>query len=115
MKRVIKAEDAIDARGVRNLKKDLIEAFKETYAKDLTPNDTVDLLLQNHSLDEVRYIIAAMVNCKGEWDARIWDYVYDWAKDIAPDEDTLRKYGVYYCDEIHPVYMNQLATAIMKR
>ena len=98
---------------IRELKSGLIDFFDET--RDKTPKDTIDLLVDCYGIDAAKWIIAIMVNAKGRFDRRISERVYDWAEPLAPDEDTLMKNGIYYCDEIHPVHMNQLAEEIMSR
>ena len=114
MKRYIKSsEELLDKREIRELKQGLIDFYDETYSG--TPDDTVDLLIDCYGLDAAKYIVAVMINADGRFDRRISDRVFDWAESIAPDEETLRKSGIYYCDRIHPAHMNQIAEAIMKR
>lgn len=113
MKKYIKSEtELLDKREIRELRNGLVDFYEETY--DKTPKDTVELLVDCYGIDAAKYIIAVMVNADGRFDRRISDRVFDWAESIAPDEETLRKNGIYYVDKIHPAHMNQLAEEIMR-
>lgn len=113
MKLYIKSEtELLDKREIRELPDGLVDFYRETY--DKTPKDTITLLVDCYGLEAAKYIIAVLVNAKGRFDRRISDRVFDWAESIAPDEETLRKNGIYYSDNIHPTHMNQLAEEIMR-
>lgn len=99
-------------RFYREAKPILVDIFN--YTRDMTPADTADLLVDRLGRDAADELVAAMVVAKGDWDSRIWPEVRAKAEDmILPyTENDLFRADIYYCDEIHPVHMNQLARAL---
>ena len=83
-------------------------------ANTTTAADTVAALVAEIGFESAREIIAAMVNAKGSWDARIDDRRRAWAADFAPSQEELNAAYIYYCDDIHPAHMDQIAAAMMK-
>lgn len=80
-----------------------------------TPAETVAALVAQIGQESAAYIIAAMVNAKGEWDGRISSAVRTWAAvDEIPTRQQLDDACVWYCDEIHPAHMDQIARAMME-
>ena len=77
-------------------------------------DETVAALVEKLGYEDAREIVAAMVNAKGDWDQRISDRNRAWAADLAQDRDTLAAAYIYYCDDIHPAHMDQIADAMRK-
>lgn len=96
-----------DVKEIRANRDALIEA-KETTT---TPEETVTALVSAIGYEKAREIIAIMVSAKGIWDQRISQKARAWAAEIA--SDFLGSNFVYYCDEIHPAHMDQIARAMM--
>lgn len=91
---------------IRNNRAALVEAHQNND----TPAATVAALVSSIGYDAAAEIIAAMVNVKGIWDQRISTKNRAWAAEIAAD--FLGNDFVYYCDEIHPAHMDQIADAM---
>lgn len=109
-----KLDPVTDKRVIQIWKRHLVNAYSDSRRQGLSQVDTVDAIVSDIGEDNARYIIAVMVNTKGGFDGRISDKVYDWAAAIAPGEDELRAAGIYYCDDIHPAHMDQIASQFMK-
>lgn len=78
-----------------------------------TARETVAALIDAIGYENAAEIIAAMVNAKGEWDGRISRTNRAWAAEQnAPDRATLDDMCVWYCDEIHPAHMDEIANAM---
>lgn len=87
----------------------LIEARKN----HTTPGESVAELIEKIGYENAVEIVAAMVNAKGEWDGRISRANREWAtSQNAPDRNALDDMCVWYCDEIHPANMNEIASAM---
>jgi hypothetical protein len=90
-------------------------ALVEAHRSNNTPADTVNALISSIGYDAAAEIIAAMVNAKGEWDGRLSRNSRAWAAaQNAPDCAALDAMCVWYCDEIHPAHMEQIAEAMQK-
>ena len=88
-------------------------ALVEARQNSNSPAETVDALISSIGYDAAAEIIAAMVNAKGEWDGRITRANRAWAAEQnAPARETLDDMCVWYCDEIHPAHMDEIATAM---
>lgn len=88
-------------------------ALVEARQNNDTPAATVAALIDAIGYDAAAEIIAAMVNAKGDWDARISRTNRAWAAEQnAPARETLDDMCVWYCDEIHPAHMDEIATAM---
>lgn len=89
-------------------------ALVAAHQASTTPAETVDTLVAQIGQESAAYIIAAMVNAKGDWDGRISSTVRAWAAaDEIPTRQQLDDACVWYCDEIHPAHMDQIARAMM--
>lgn len=110
----LELDPAIDRRVIRIWKEHLVNAYQESRRQGLSQVDAINALVSDIGEDNARYIIAVMVNAKGSFDGRISDKVRSWAATIAPSEDELRQAGIYYCDDIHPAHMDQIASQFMK-
>lgn len=89
-------------------------ALVAAHQASTTPAETVDTLIAQIGQESAAYIIAAMVNAKGDWDGRISSTVRTWAAaDEIPTRQQLDDACVWYCDEIHPAHMDQIARAMM--
>lgn len=88
-------------------------ALVEARQNHTTARETVAALIDAIGYENAAEIIAAMVNAKGEWDGRISRTNRVWAAEQnAPDRATLDDMCVWYCDEIHPAHMDEIATAM---
>lgn len=89
-------------------------ALVAAHQASTTPAETVAALVAQIGQESAAYIIAAMVNAKGEWDGRISSTVRAWAAaDEIPTQQQLDNADIWYCDEIHPAHMDQIARAMM--
>lgn len=103
-------------RFCREAKAQLIAAHRWSREHGNTPEETVQILTDAIGRESAAEIIAVMVLCRGEWDARISDSSRAWAAETCscePDELNLIP-GLYYCDEIHPAHMEQIVWAIRR-
>lgn len=91
---------------IRNNRAALIEAHKNSN----NPNDAVNALIASIGYDAAVEIVAIMISVKGIWDQRISIKNRAWAAEIAAN--SLGNDFVFYCDEIHPAHMEQIATAM---
>lgn len=90
-------------------------ALVAAHRASTTPAETVAALVAQIGQESAAYIIAAMVNAKGDWDGRISSTVRAWAAaDEIPTRQQLDDACVWYCDEIHPAHMDQIARAMME-
>lgn len=79
------------------------------------PCETVDLLIDRIGYTAAADIVAVMVIAKGEKDGRISRTSREWAKARLEDltkEDLTDAY-IYYCDDIHPAHMEQIASEMI--
>lgn len=97
----------------REAKAALISAYHYSRDHNDTPAETADILTDAIGVENAAEIVAVMVLCKGEWDARISHSSRRWARATAEhDEAELAQIpGLYYCDEIHPAHMEQIVSA----
>ena len=97
-------------------KKALVDDYRYCLDHGFTPAQTADLLIDEMGAENAAEIVAVMVLCKGKWDARISPRNREWARETAQhDEAELYQIpGLYYCDEIHPAHMDQIACAIRR-
>jgi len=100
----------------REAKAQLIEAYRYSRDHGNTPAETAQLLIDAIGAESAAEIVAVMVLCKGEWDARICPRNREWARETAEhDEAELAQIpGLYYCDEIHPANMDLLANVFRR-
>lgn len=91
----------------------VVECYKGN--KTGKPSETVKAIVDSIGYDAAVVTIAEMVNCKGEWDGRIYSEVREWAKTVknAASGEELTACHIYYPDEIHPAHMNQIAKEMM--
>jgi hypothetical protein len=88
-------------------------ALVEAHQNNDTPAATVAALISSIGYDAAVEIVASMVNAKGEWDKRISRVNRTWAAaQDAPNSETLDDMCVWYCAEIHPAHMDQIADAM---
>lgn len=88
-------------------------ALVEAHQNNDTPAATVAAIISSIGYDAAVEIVASMVNAKGEWDERISRTNRTWAAaQDAPNRETLDNMCVWYCDEIHPAHMDQIADAM---
>lgn len=100
----------------REAKAQLISAYRYSQDHNNTPTETADILTDAIGAENAAEIVAVMVLCKGEWDARICPRNREWARETAQhDEAELAQIpGLYYCDEIHPANMDLLASVFRR-
>lgn len=90
-------------------------ALVAAHQASTTPAETVAALVAQIGQESAAYIIASMINAKGDWDGRISSTVRAWAAaDEIPTQQQLDDARVWYCDEIHPAHMDQIARAMME-
>ena len=101
---------------IREAKTQLIDAHRYSRDHGNTPTETAQLLTDAIGAENAAEIVAVMVLCKGEWDARISPGSRRWARETAQhDEAELAQIsGLYYCDEIHPAHMEQIVSAFRR-
>lgn len=89
----------------------LVNAYRDPLAK--TPADAAALLVDQIGKDSACEIVSMMIVAKGKWDARISNVNREWADGVLNhDSDDLAVACIFYCDEIHPAHMDQIADAI---
>lgn len=108
---------SIDLQRRKNIREDmktLVEVYDET--REMTPEDTVKRLVERLNEEKAKDIIAIMVVAKGEWDQRISRASYAWAVErVCPHtREELMAAGIFYCDDIHPAHMGQIADVCRK-
>lgn len=104
-----------ELRTIERAKDALIRNYKYAMAHSLTPAKTVDLLSDDLGKGGAADIIAAMIVAHGAWDQRISEANHTWAAGrIEHSKNEFSIVGVFYCDEIHPVHMDQLADAVRR-
>ncbi len=100
---------------LRNARDTLIRSYKYSRSHENTPNATVDLLIDALGQEDAAEIVAALILCKGKWDARISSSSRAWAVETCShtetDLDTVP--GFYYCDAVHPTRMDQIAQVFL--
>ena len=98
------------AREMRAARAALVEAHHDND----TPAATVAALVAELGEATAREIIARMVIAKGTWDCRLSRATRAWAAELLPTvtETTMDALNVWYCDEIHPAHMEQIAQAM---
>ena len=90
-------------------------ALVAAHQASTTPAETVAALVAQIGQESAAYIIASMINAKGDWDGRVSSTVRAWAAaDEIPTRQQLDDACVWYCDEIHPAHMDQIARAMME-
>ncbi len=87
------------------------DALVNAHQNNAGPANTVNALIASIGYNAAAEIIAVMVNAKGIWDQRISQKARAWAAEIAAD--ALGSDFIYYCDEIHPAHMDQIAREMM--
>lgn len=92
----------------------VVEVFRQT--ENNKPADTVAAIVKRLGYSVAVEAVAELVNTVGDWDARIFPSVREWAngQTTAATHDELNTMGVYQPSEIHPVHINQLAEAMSK-
>lgn len=91
------------------------KALIDTHKENTSAAATVAALVDRLGLETAREIIAVMVVSKSEWDERITKKARTWAAEQTEEtRDGLAARYVYYCDDIHPVHMDQIARAMME-
>lgn len=100
----------------REAKAQLISAYRYGRENNDTPAETADILSDVIGAENAAEIVAVMVLCKGEWDARISPGSRKWARETAQhDEAELAQIpGLYYCDEIHPTHLEQIVSVFRR-
>lgn len=103
-------------RFCREARTQLIAAHRWSREHDNTPEATVEILTDAVGKENAAEIVAVMVLCRGEWDARISSDSRAWAARICSHElEELNQIpGLYYCDEIHPTHMEQIVWAMRR-
>ena len=101
---------------IRTNREKLIEAHRYSRNHADTPEQTVNILVDKIGTEAAGKIIAIMVMCKGDWDERISRTNRAWAAGIAGHtQNEFADMWIFYCDDIHPAHMDQIATAYRKR
>ena len=100
----------------RTAKETLIDCYRYSLEHDNTPEETVELLIDAIGEESAQEIVSALILCKGTWDERISRTSRHWASETCSysTEDLNTVPGFYYCDEIHPTHMEQIAQALRK-
>ena len=95
----------------RSAKETLIDCHQYSRRHNNTPSETVDLLTDAIGRENAAEIVAALILCKGTWDERISKASRSWATETCSysGADLNAVPGFYYCDEIHPAHMEQIA------
>lgn len=101
----------------RSAKETLIGCHRYSREHNNTPKETVELLIDAIGEENAGEIVAALILCKGSWDERISRGSRIWAAETCShsSEDLNTVPGLYYCDEIHPTHMEQIAQALRNR
>ena len=97
-------------------KEQLIAAHRWSRTHDNTPKETVQILEDAIGRENAAEIVAVMVLCRGDWDARISSESRAWAaRTCSHEPEELDQIpGLYYCDEIHPTHMEQIVWEISR-
>lgn len=103
-------------RFCREAKAQLIAAHRWSREHDNTPETTVEILTDSIGKESAAEIVAVMVLCRGDWDARISSDSRAWAAETCSHEvkELDQIAGLYYCDEIHPTHMEQIVWAMRR-
>lgn len=90
----------------------VVEVFNAT--REGTPAATVAELVNRLGYETAREAVAELVNTVGEWDARVYEYVREWAQDVetAATREELEAYNIYQPGDIHPAHINQIGQAM---
>ena len=101
----------------RSAKETLIDCHRYSREHNNTPTETVELLIDAIGKESAEEIVAALILCKGSWDERISRASRSWAAETCCHsiEDLNTVPGIYYCDEIHPAHMEQIAQVLRNR
>lgn len=91
----------------------VVEVYRQT--RDNTPAETA-AIVNRLGYSVAVEAVAELVNTVGEWDARIFPSVREWAESqpTAASRDELDAMSIYQPSEIHPAHINQLAEAMSK-
>ena len=92
----------------------VVEVYRQT--RDNTPAETAAAIVNRLGYSVAVEAVAELVNTVGEWDARIFPSVREWAESqpTAASRDELDAMSIYQPSEIHPAHINQLAEAMSK-
>lgn len=92
----------------------VVEVYRQT--RDNTPAETAAAIVNRLGYSVAIEAVAELVNTVGEWDARIFPSVREWAESqpTAASRDELDAMSIYQPSEIHPAHINQLAEAMSK-
>lgn len=98
------------------LRQKLIQSHEYSRARQNCAKDTTALMNDSVGKESAIEIVAVMILCKGEWDGRISPANRAWAEDVASytRAELAQIPGLYYCDEIHPVHLDQIANIYRK-
>lgn len=100
---------------ILNLRRDfdIANASLATHYDEL-PTESAAKLIDRLGVDSAVRVVASAVNRVGDWDARIFPSVREWAE--SRPEALNREAGDDRCIslEMHPVHLNQLAEALIK-
>lgn len=87
----------------------LIEAHRNA----TIPAEAAATLIKAIGYEAAKETVAVMIVAKGTYDGRISDRSRAWAADITSETfDSLRDAYIFYCDEIHPAHMEQIAESM---
>ena len=102
-------------RSLKRNKLQLVEAYRYSLDHSNTPEETAQHLIDEIGKAAAAEITAAMILCKGEWDARISPASRRWARDtLSCTAAEMSNHYLFYCDEIHPAHFDQIASAIRR-
>lgn len=97
------------------LRQELINAHLYVRSATNRATDTVALLVDRVGPEDAKRIVALMISCKGDWDARISRANRKWAEEIEPFADEIATACMlFYCDDIHPSHMDMIADCLRK-
>lgn len=90
-------------------------ALVAAHLESTRPADTVEALAARLGHENAAEIVALMVIVKGDHDERISRKARTWAAELVAmtREDVVEILGLFYCDDIHPVHLDQIARSMM--
>jgi hypothetical protein len=85
----------------------------EAHQNATIPAEAAAALIKAIGYEAAAETVAVMIVAKGTYDGRVSDRSRAWAAGITSETfDSLREAYIFYCDEIHPAHMEQIAEAM---
>lgn len=100
----------------RAAREKLVSAYRWSRDHGNTPEETVEILIDEIGRENAQEIVAACIITVGDWDARISNVNRRWAAEACEHTaEELNQISGFYCpDEIHRTHMDQIADVIRK-